>query len=114
VDKACEFDQAEPGISGLETAFGLLMRLVHAGALSLTDVIAMLTSRPARAWNLPYGTLQPGGPADVVVLDPDQAWVVDPERFMSRGHNTPLAGQTLRGTVLLTIANGDIVYRNGV
>ncbi len=114
VDKACEFDQAEPGISGLETAFALLMRLVHSGALSLPEVIASLTQGPAQAWGLPYGTLRSGESADVVVLDPDQAWVVDPDRFLSKGKNSPLAGQTLRGTVLLTIANGRIVYRNGV
>jgi dihydroorotase len=114
VDKACEFDQAEPGIAGLETAFGLLMRLVHAGRLDLTDLIAALSTRPARAWGLPHGTLVPGSPADVVVLDPEQAWVVDPERFRSKGRNTPLAGQTLRGTVLLSLVNGEVAYRNGL
>ncbi len=114
VDKACEFEQAEPGMSGLETAFGLLMRLVHTGSLTLEDAIAALTYRPARAFGLPYGTLQPGATADVVVLDPDQAWVVDPERFLSKGKNSPLGGQTLRGTVLLTMVAGKIVYRNGV
>jgi dihydroorotase len=114
IDKACEFDAALPGISSLETCFGLLMRLVHAGALSLTDLVAALSHRPAEAWSLPYGTLSPGAAADVVVLDPDQAWVVDPERFFSKGKNSPLGGQTLRGTVLLTIARGSIVYRNGL
>ncbi len=114
IDKACEFDQAKTGISGLETAFGLLMRLVHSRALSLPELVGALTHRPAGAWGLPYGTLQPGAAADVVVLDPDQAWVVDPERFLSKGKNTPLGGQTLRGTVLMTIANGSIVYRNGL
>ena len=114
IDKACEFDQALPGISGLETAFGLLMRLVHARALGLAELIAALTCRPAGAWGLPYGSLSPGAAADVVVLDPDQAWVVDPERFLSKGKNSPLGGQTLRGTVLLTIADGNIVYRNGL
>lgn len=114
IDKACEFDQAKTGISGLETAFGLLMRLVHSRALSLPELIGALTHRPAGAWGLPYGTLQPGAAADVVVLDPDQAWVVDPERFLSKGKNTPLGGQTLRGTVLMTIASGSIVYRNGL
>jgi dihydroorotase len=114
VDKACEFDQALPGISGLETAFGLLMRLVHSGAISLVDLIAALTHRPANAWDLPYGTLAPGAAADVVVLDPDQAWVVDPERFLSKGKNSPLGGQTLRGTVLLTVAQGVVAYRNGL
>ncbi|HLZ29710.1 MAG TPA: dihydroorotase [Chloroflexota bacterium] len=114
VDKACEFDQALPGISGLETTFGLLMRLVHSRTLSLAELIGALTHRPADAWNLPYGTLAPGAPADVVVLDPDQAWVVDPERFLSKGKNTPLGGQALRGTVLLTVAQGRIAYRNGL
>ena len=114
IDKACEFEQAKTGISGLETAFGLLMRLVHNRALSLPELVGALTHRAAGAWGLPYGTLQPGAAADVVVLDPDQAWVVDPERFLSKGKNTPLGGQTLRGTVLMTIANGTIVYRNGL
>ncbi|HTD76123.1 MAG TPA: dihydroorotase [Chloroflexota bacterium] len=114
IDKACEFDQALPGISGLETAFGLLMRLVHSRAISLAELIAALSHRPARAWGLPYGTLAAGSAADVVVLDPDQAWVVDPERFLSKGKNSPLGGQTLRGTIVLTIANGEIVYRNGL
>ena len=114
MDKACEFDQALPGISGLETAFGLLMRLVHSGAINLVELIAALTHRAASAWDLPYGTLAPGAPADVVVVDPDQAWVVDPERFLSKGKNSPLGGQTLRGTVLLTVAQGAIAYRNGL
>ena len=114
IDKACEFDQALPGISSLETAFAMLMRLVHGGALTLPEAIGLLTHRPARAWGLPYGTLDPDSAADVVVLDPDQAWVVDPERFFSKGKNTPVAGQTLRGTVLLTIASGNIAYRNGL
>jgi dihydroorotase len=114
IDKACEFDQALPGISGLETAFGLLMRLVHSRALSLHELIAALTQGPARAWGLPFGTLAAGSAADVVVLDPEQAWVVDPERFLSKGKNSPLGGQTLRGTIVLTIASGQIVYRNGL
>jgi dihydroorotase len=114
IDKACEFDQALPGISSLETAFGLLMRLVHAGALTVPQLVAALTSRPSGAWGLPFGTLSAGAAADVVVLDPDQAWFVDTERFFSKGKNSPLHGQTLRGTVLLTIAQGKIVYRNGL
>jgi dihydroorotase len=90
------------------------MRLVHSRALGLPELIAALSRGPARAWGLPFGTLAAGSAADVVVLDPDQAWVVDPERFLSKGKNSPLGGQTLRGTVVLTIANGEIVYRNGL
>ena len=114
IDKACEFDQALPGISSLETAFGLLMRLVHAGAL---DAVAV-----DRGAHVAAGAgVEPAvrhavrrAPADVVVVDPEQAWVVDTERFFSKGKNSPLGGQTLRGTVLLTLAQGKIVYRNGL
>jgi dihydroorotase len=114
VDKACEFDQAAPGISGLETAFGLLMRLVHAGKLALPELIAALTWRPCSAWDLPYGTLAAGTVADVVVLDPERSWVVDTEQFISKGKNSPLHGQALRGAILLTIAEGSVAYRHGL
>ena len=114
VDKACEFDDAAPGISGLETAFGLLMRLVHDGRLSLPDLIGALTARPCAAWDLPYGSLAPGASADLVVLDPERIWTVDAEQFLSRGQNTPLQGQTLRGAVRLTISKGAVVHRNGL
>ena len=114
VDKACEFDEAAPGISGLETAFGLLMRLVHDGRLELPDLIAALTIRPCAAWGLPYGTLADGAEADLVVLDTDRAWTVDSEQLHSMGRNTPLHGQTLRGSVLLTLSKGAAVYRNGL
>ncbi len=111
VDKACELEQAAPGISGLETTFGLLMGLVHAGRLSLPELIGALSTRPAVTWALPCGTLRAGAPADIVVLDPDVAWTVDTERFVSRGKNSPLHGRTLRGAAVLTIVDGAVVYR---
>lgn len=111
-DKACEFDQAAPGISNLETTFGLLMRLVHDGRLSLVDLLAALSPRAAWAWDLPYGTLRQDAPADLVVLDPDRVWTVDPEQFFSMGKNTPLRGQTLRGRVLMTLVGGEVVHRD--
>jgi dihydroorotase len=114
IDKACEFDQALPGISSLETAFGLLMRLVHAGDLSLAQLIAALTLRPAQAWGLPYGTLSAAHlPTWWWSTRNRRGWWT-PSAFFSKGQNSPLAGQTLRGTVLLTIAQGKIVYRNGL
>ncbi len=112
VDKMCELDVATPGISGLETAFGLLMRLVAAGRMTLSNLIAVLSTRPSAAWDLPYGTLASASPADVVVLDPTARWIVDPERFRSKGRNTPLAGESLMGRVLLTLVGGQVVYHH--
>ncbi len=110
VDKQQEYGYAAFGISGLETAFGALMALVHSGGLDLPTLIARLTIGPAHAFNLPGGSLSIDAPADVVILDPDAAWTVDPSQFASRGQNTPLGGVSLRGKVVATIVGGQIVY----
>ena len=115
IEKLCEFDEAAFGISGLETAFGLCMRLVHQNKISLETLIERMTIGPVRALGLDrqvpgIGTLAPGAPADIVLLDPAAEWVVEPERFASKGKNTPLAGVTLKGRVVATIAAGRIVH----
>jgi dihydroorotase len=115
IEKLCEFDDAAFGISGLETAFGLCMRLAHAGRIGVPSLIERMTLGPVRALGLDrhvpgIGTLAVGAPADVVVLDPDAEWVVEPERFASKGKNTPLRGVTLKGAVVATIAGGRIVH----
>ena len=111
VDKLCPYDEAAFGISGLETALGTLLRLVEHGELTLDLVIEKLTIGPARVFGLPYGTLKPGQAADVVVFDPQTTWVVDPTRFASKGRNTPLAGQRLRGRVEATFVGGRLVHQ---
>ena len=112
VDKLCTFQQAAFGISVLETAFGSLMTLVHSGDLELQLLIEKLTSAPAsflrRSEDM--GTLRTGAPADVAILDPDAEWVVDADRFVSKGKNTPLDGATLKGKVAATIVGGEIKY----
>lgn len=110
VDKECEFSEAAFGISGFETALAGLLALVHVGKLPLATLIAALTIRPARAWGLDAGTLEPGAPADLVIFDPAEEWSVDPARFASLGKNTPLAGVTLRGRVRQTWLGGRVVY----
>ncbi|MGZ6362851.1 MAG: dihydroorotase [Ktedonobacterales bacterium] len=110
VDKACEYGEAAFGISGLETALASLLALVHVGRLDLATLVAALTVRPARAWNLDAGTLRPGAAADITVFDPDEVWTVEPERFASLGKNTPLVGITLRGRVRQTWLGGMLVY----
>jgi dihydroorotase len=110
MDKACEYDEAAFGISGLETALASLLALVHTDRLPLPVLIAAMTSRPARAFGLDAGTLAPGAAADLVVFAPDETWAVEPTRFASLGHNTPLAGLTLRGRVRQTWLGGQIVH----
>ena len=110
VDKDCEFGEAAFGISGFETPLAALLALVHAGKLPLATLIGALTVRPASAWGLDAGTLEPGALADLVIFDPDEEWVVDPERFASLGKNTPLVGLTLRGRVRQTWLGGCVVY----
>jgi len=114
-EKDVEFDAAPFGISGLETAFGLCMTLVEAGALDLPTLIERLTAGPVRALGLErsvlgLGSLAEGAPGDVVLLDPDAQWTVEPERFASKGQNTPLAGRTLRGKIAATVYEGRVVW----
>ncbi len=68
---------------------------------------------PARIFNLPGGTLAPGAPADVVVFDAGERWVVRPEEFYSKSRNTPFGGRELRGRATATIVRGHVVYQRG-
>jgi dihydroorotase len=116
IDKQCEFDSAAFGISGLESAWGVVNSLVEAGRLTLSEAIERLTIGPARAWNLDrgeligLGTLQVGAPADITLLSTDVVSRVDPVAWASMGKNTPLAGRTLTGVVAATISQGRIVW----
>jgi len=115
-EKLCEFGMATSGISGLETALGSLMGLVHQGKLPLDLLISKLTSEPARILGNIHGklgTLAVGALADITVFDPDAEWTVDVEKFASKGKNTPLNGEKLKGKVMMTIYGGRIVYREG-
>jgi dihydroorotase len=114
-DKLCEFAKAPFGISGLETALGALMGLVHAKKLSLNTLIAKLTVEPAKILGDKQGklgTLAVGAEADVTIFDPALEWVVNTEGFVSKGRNTPLAGEKLKGKVIATIYGGKIVFKD--
>jgi len=110
IDKECTYDEAAFGITGFETAFGALMQLVESNAIDLGTVIQRLTCDPCRIFGLPYGTLSVGSRGDVVVLDPGQTWQVDSNRFYSKGKNTPLDGHMLRGRVVMTLVEGQVVF----
>jgi dihydroorotase len=110
-DKKVEFDQAAFGIVGLETAVSLCLdRLVRAGLLTLPELVARLSTHPARVLSLPGGTLAPATPGDLTLLDLDRRVSVDPARFESKGRNTPFGGWTLRGAPVATIVAGRVAW----
>ncbi len=110
-DKNCEFTQAAFGISGFETALGSLVGLILKSDLTLNNLIAALTYGPAHVLGYEkLGTLEEDAPADICIFDLHKEWVVDTAKFASRGKNTPLVGQTLRGKVMATFYLGMPVY----
>lgn len=112
VDKECTFQDAAFGISVIETALGQVMSLVHAGKIELPLLIEKLTASPAKFLRRDdLGTLKEGMPADVTVFDPYAEWVVDPDKFASKGKNTPLRGRKLKGQIVATIVGGEVRHR---
>ena len=114
-DKLCEFELAAFGISGFETAFGALMTLVHSGKIKLNTLLACLTSRPAKIINFANGItggIKQSGIADIVLLDIEREWTVDPDNMLSKGKNTPYSGQHFKGMVVATIHGGAIAYKD--
>lgn len=114
-EKMVEFDLAANGISGFETALAVgLTYLVKRGKLTIAELLDKMTYQPANILCLNKGCLDVGKPADIVVFDPNETFIVDPERFQSKGKNTPFAGQELEGVVYYTIVNGKIVVREKI
>ena len=98
------------GIVGLETAFPVLYTtLVRSGRIRLERLIEALTEGPCRAFRL-EGGLRVGAPADLTVIDTEEAYTIDPARFRSQGRATPFAGMRVYGRILLTIKDGQTVY----
>ena len=110
-EKHVEFDQAPFGITGLETAVSLCFdRLVHAGLISVSRLIELLSVNPGRILRVPGGSLSDGAPADVSILAPDLPITVSAATMRSRSKNTPFDGWRLRGGVAATMVGGRMVY----
>lgn len=110
-DKNIEFDKAASGISGLETALALSLRLVDEGVLSLAQLVDRMSLAPSMILGLRGGTLAEGADADITVIDSPREFTVDPERFASLGRNTPFRGWVLKGVAVLTMVGGRVVHR---
>lgn len=103
-EKAAGFQDAPPGIVGLETAVGLAARaMVQSGSADWPQLIAWLTIGPAKVLGLPRDAIRIGEPADLTLIDPQAQWVVDPQRFRSKGRNTPFSGWKLGAAPVGTV-----------
>jgi dihydroorotase len=112
-EKEVEFERAANGITGLETALGLALRVLHREhGMELAQVIALMSSRPAAVIGLKQrGTLWVGSWADVVVFDPVAEWSFAAGESRSKSKNTPFDGAPMLGRVRATICEGRVVYR---
>ncbi len=111
-EKEQEFERAPNGITGLETALGLSLAILHAGlGMPLPRVLALLSTAPARVLSLPgVGTLAPGASADAVLFDPSEQWTFHAAAALSRSKNSPFDGWSMQGRVHATICRGRLVY----
>ena len=113
-EKEQAFAEAPNGIVGLETALGLaLTHVVGEGLIDLPTLIHRMSVGPAQAFGLPGGTLAAGSPGDVTIIDPEKAWTIDRDRFLSKSRNTPFHGWKLKGRALYTIVGGVAVWEAG-
>ena len=110
-EKEQTFADAPNGIVGLETSLGIgLTCLVGQGIVDLSTLVYRMSCAPARAFNLPGGTLKRGSIGDVTIIDPNVIWSVDSNEFMSKSRNTPFEGLKLKGRASKTIVGGKIVW----
>lgn len=112
LEKDVEFADAAFGLIGLETSLGLSLRLVHDGFLTLSRLIACLSTHPARILGVSGGSLTPGSPADVTLIDLNREWTVDAQTFASKSRNCPFDGWSLKGKAVMTIRGGKIIFED--
>lgn len=111
-EKSKPIAEAPFGITGLETSLCLTYtELVLKGVLTPMQMVEKMSYNPAKIIGIDRGTLMPGAVADVTVMDPEWEFVIDRNEFVSMGHNTPFDGRKVKGRVVTTIVNGEIVYR---
>jgi dihydroorotase len=108
--KALPFGEAEPGVSAVELLVPLTLKWAREENIGLIDALARITAGPAQVLGLNYGRLAAGGPADLMLLAPDEFWRVSPEALLSQGKNTPFIGYELQGRVRATLVAGLIVH----
>ncbi|MCX8026380.1 MAG: dihydroorotase [Thermodesulfovibrionales bacterium] len=110
-EKLLEFDKAPFGISGLETAVSLSLKIVKEGVLSISDIVLKMSVNPSAILKLNAGNLKVGSDADLTILNTEKEFILTEDEIFSKGKNTPLLGSKLTGKALFTIVRGK-VYNN--
>ena len=111
-DKNVEYNQAAFGISGIETSFGFAITYLYkTGVLSLSEIAEKMSAAPARILGLDGGKIEVGGVADLTIADLEERFSVQPEKFVSKGKNSPFGGWRLNGVVKYTLVDGDVKYK---
>ena len=109
-EKAKPLTEAPSGIIGLETSLALAVtKLVEPGYLTMAELMEKMSLNPAKLYRLDCGRMKTGAPADVVIFDPEETWIV--EKFHSKSANSPFTGWELKGKVKWTICDGKVVYQ---
>ncbi|MEK9966854.1 MAG: dihydroorotase [Rhodospirillaceae bacterium] len=108
--KRLPFELAEFGAAGLESLLALTLELVHNEYLELPAALAKVTARPAELLDLPVGRLHVGGPADIVIFDPNKPNRIEPDNFTSKSKNSPFDGRLVQGRVIRTIVDGRTIH----
>ncbi|MFH1511914.1 MAG: dihydroorotase [Bacillota bacterium] len=112
-EKAGGLKHSAMGVAGLECAFAALhTRLVKTGVLPLIKLFQLMIDKPRERFGLPRRTLGEGQPADLAVLDLSKEWVVEPDRFLSKGRSTPFEGMRVTGDCILTMVGGETVWQS--
>ena len=104
------FAEAADGAAGLETLLAASLRLYHAGEVALPTLLRAMTFNPAKLFGLPSGRLAKGAPADLIIVDLDEPWVVNKDLLRSRSKNTPFDEAKMQGRVVRTLVGGETVY----
>ena len=112
--KEVEFERAATGISSIEVAFPLIWtKLVETGRFALSEIVSIMSCKPAELLRIDRGSLSVGKVADVMIFDPHVEKVVDPQSFYSKGKNCPYAGEKLSGWPKMVLREGRIVFKDG-
>lgn len=114
LEKECEFEEASPGLIGLELVIPVLLGLVRDGVVPLARFVDALTRAPSGVVGIDAPSLRVGAPADITVIHPEREHVVRPESLVSKSKNSPFVGGHYRGAVEMTLLRGQVVFAREV